>query len=88
MKLFDLGIESSKTPHGHEKVIFNYSSPVLTQSEKSLPCKELNFAIPPDKLEYSDFLLPFELLYCDLQNLDVTDQKKQILKARIKDLII
>ena len=33
----------------------------------------------------SDSLLPFELLYHDIQNLDVTDQKKQLLKARIKD---
>ena len=84
-KLFNLGIESSKMSHNPQKVIFNYSSNVLTESEKILLCKGLNFAIPPDKLEYSDFLLPFELLYRDIQNLDVTDQKKQLLKARIKD---
>ena len=84
-KLFNLGIESSKTSHDPEKVIFNYSSHVLKEREKGLLCKGLNFAIPPDKLEYSDFLLPFELLYREIQNLDVTDQKKQILKARIKD---
>ena len=84
-KLFNLGIESSKTSHDTKKVIFNYSSHVLTESEKSLLCKGLNFAILPDKLEYFDFLLPFELLYRDIQNLDVTDQKKQLLKARIKD---
>ena len=84
-KLFNLGTESSKMSHDPQKVIFNYSSHVLTESEKSLLCKGLNFAIPPDKLEYSDFLLPFELLYRDIQNLDVTDQKKQLLKARIKD---
>ena len=37
------------------------------------------------KLEYSDFLLRFELLYRDIQNVDVTDQKKQFLRVRIKD---
>ena len=84
-KLFNLGIESSTTSNDPQKVIFNYSSHVLRESEKSLLYKGLNFAIPPDKLEYSDFLLPFELLYRDIQNLDVTDQKKQLLKARIKD---
>ena len=68
-----------------EKVVFNYSSHVLTESEKSLLCKGLNFVIPPGKLEYSDLLLPLELLYRDIQNLEVTDQKKQILEARIKD---
>ena len=30
-------------------------------------------------------LLPFELRYRDIQNLDVTEQKKQLLKAIIKD---
>ena len=84
-KLFNLGTESSKTSHDPQKVIFNYSSHVLTESEKSLLCKGLNFAIPPDKLEYADFLLPLELLYRGIQNLHVTDQKKQLLKARIKD---
>ena len=49
------------------------------ESQKSLLCKGLKFAIP------SDFFLPFELLYRDIQNLDVTDQKKQLLKARIKE---
>ena len=53
--------------------------------KKSLLYKGLNFAVPPDKLKYSNFLLPFELLYRDIQSLDVTDQKKQLLKARIKD---
>ena len=84
-KLFNLGINSFKTSHNPQKVIFNYSSHVLTESEKKLLCKGLNFAITSDKLEYADFLLPFELLYRDMQNLDVTDQKKQLLKARIKD---
>ena len=84
-KLFNLDIESSKMSHNPQKVVFNYYSHVLTESGKSLLCKGLNFAIPPDKLKYSDFLLPFELLYRDIQTLDVTDQKKRLLKARIKD---
>ena len=71
-------------PQDPEKVIFNYSSHVLTESEKNLLCKGLNFATPSDELEYSDFLLRFELLYREIQNLDVTHQKKQLLKARVK----
>ena len=31
------------------------------------------------------YLLPLELLYRDIQNLDITNQKKKILKTRIKD---
>ena len=33
-------------------------------------------------------LLPFELRYRDIQNLDVTKQKKQLLKAIIKDIAL
>ena len=33
-------------------------------------------------------LLPFELRYRDIQNLDVTEQKKQLLKTIIKDIAL
>ena len=71
--------------HDPDKVIFNYSSHVFTESEKSLLCKGLNFAIPPKTLEYADYLLLFELLYRDIHNLDITNEKKEVLKTRIKD---
>ena len=84
-KLFNLGLEFSKVSHDPDKIIFNYSSYTLTKSEKSLLCKGLNFAIPPDKLEYSDYLLPFELLYRDIKDLDLPNEKTNFLKAKIKD---
>ena len=34
-KLFDFGFGNSQTSHDPEKVILNYSSHVLTESEKS-----------------------------------------------------
>ena len=45
----------------------------------------LNFAIPPDKLECSDYLMPFELLYRDIKDLDLPNGKTNFLKAKIKD---
>ena len=45
----------------------------------------MNFAIPPKTLEHADYLLPFELLYRDIHNLDITKEKKEVLKTRIKD---
>ena len=45
----------------------------------------MSFTIPPKTLEYADYLLPFELLYCDIYNLDITNEKKEVLKTRIKD---
>ena len=67
-KLLNLGVESSKTSHNPQKVIFNYASHLLTESEKSSLCKGLNFAIPPDKLKYSDiyFLLDFFNVTCKI----------------------
>ena len=79
-KLFNLGLEFSKVLHDPYKIIFNYSSYTLTKSEKQLLCNGLNFAIPPDKLEYSDFLLPFEL-----KDSDLPMEKTNFLKAKIKD---
>ena len=56
--------------------------------KKSLLCKDLNFAIPPKTLEYVDYLLPFELLYRDIRNLDITNEKMEVLKTRIRDCAI
>ena len=84
-KLFNLGLEFSKFSYDPDKIIFNYSSYTLLKSEESLLCKGLNFAIPPDKLEYSDYLLPFELLYRDIKGLDLPNKKTNFLKAKIKD---
>ena len=52
---------------------------------KILLCKGLNIAIPPDKLEYSHYLLPFELLYRDIENLGLPNEKTNFSKAKIKD---
>ena len=41
--------------------------------------------IPPDNLEYSDYILPFELLYCDIKDLDLANEKKNVLTVKIKD---
>ena len=84
-KLFNLGLEVSKVSHDPDKIIFIYSSHKLSKSEKSLLCKGLNFAMPPYKLEYSDYLLPFELLYQDIKGLDLPNEKTNFLKAKIQD---
>ena len=83
--LSSLGLEVPKVSHDPDKIILNYSSQKLSKSEKSLLCKGLNFAIPPDKLEYSDYLLPFELLYRDIKDLDLPKELTNFLKAKIKD---
>ena len=81
-KLFNLGLDVSKVSHDPDEIIFNYSSYNLSKSEKSLLCKGLNFAVPPDKLEYSDYLLEFELLYHDNKDLDLLIEQTSSLKAK------
>ena len=58
----------TKLQHDPEKVIFNYLSYDLTQTEISLLLKGLNFSLPPQKLTFENHLLPFELLYRDVIN--------------------
>ena len=68
-KLSDLipGSEVNLTRLSHDpnKVIFNFSSYVLTEDEKSLLCKGLRFCIPSKKIEHADFLTQVEFLYRD-----------------------
>ena len=47
---------------------FPFSNYQLTDSDKSLQIKGLNFTIPLKKTEYSKFLLPFELLFRDIKS--------------------
>ena len=62
-KLVNIGLHSASESNDPEKVIFNFSSRVLSKGEKSLLVKGLNLSIPPKKLNYSDFLLPFKRLF-------------------------
>ena len=61
---------NSDTCQGRDRVIFNFSSDNLSGHEKIVPCKGLNFAIPPKTIEDSEFLLPFEMVFRDINSLD------------------
>ena len=75
----------SKTTHAPDKVIFNFSNYRLNNHEKSLLCKGLNFAIPPKNIKYSDYLLPFELLFGDVNSLNFSSFDKECVKCRLRD---
>ena len=61
------GNNLEKSRQDPNKVIYNFSNYQLTESEKSVLCKGLQFAFPPSKLEYADFMLPFELYFVTLK---------------------
>ena len=71
--------------HDPNKVIYNFSNYHLTDSDKSLLIKGLNFAIPPKKIEYSKFLLPFELLFRDIKSNSESSVDLASVKARLQD---
>ena len=52
----------SKLHHNPNKIVHNFSSYQLSEIEKSL-CKGLNFALPPKKLKFENYILPLELLF-------------------------
>ena len=70
--------------HDPDKVVFNFSGHVLNTTEKSLLSKELNFAIPPKNTNYADCMLPFELLYRDVDLLEISNLDKEFIKIRIR----
>ena len=67
--------------HDADKVIFNFSSHVLTDHEKSLLRKGLSFAILPNDINYADYLLPFELLYRDINSSRISNFDLDCIKA-------
>ena len=81
-KLYNLGFfERDKDTNDPEQVIRNFSSYVLSDDEKSLLAKGLNFSLPPKKLHFADHMTPFELLYKNIQGVDISQHKMDILKV-------
>ena len=54
-----------------EKVIFNFYKYELSHPEKKLFAKGLNFCRAPKQLNYTDYLVHFELFYRNIRNLKV-----------------
>ena len=48
--------------------------------------KGLNFVLPPKKLKYQDYLLPYELIYRDVMNVDEVKDTLVYLKSRLKEV--
>ena len=75
-----------KQGHDSKKVIFNYSSYTLDKHETTLLSKGLNFAIPPKKVKFDNHILPFELLYRDIRNLSLPNEKLISLKSKVENI--
>ena len=76
----------SKLHHNPNKIIHNFSSYQLSEIEKSLLCKGLNFALPRKKLRFENCLLPFELLFRNIYDENQRNESILHLKSKIKDI--
>ena len=86
-KLYNLGyFERDRDANDPEQVIHNFSSYELSDDEKSLLAKGLNFSLPPKKLHFADHLTPFELLYKTIKGCDISQYKMDLLKIDLKKI--
>ena len=69
-----------------ENVIFNFSSYVLSDNDKSLLSKGLNFSLPNKKVEISEYLCRFELLHREVSDFSKDSCDKELLKSNLKEL--
>ena len=71
------------------KLFFNFSCYVLSEAEKSLLQKDLNFSIPPKKLNHAFYFVKFELIYWDIRNLQVLSAENlDFTKTKTKDIAL
>ena len=61
------------------------SSHRLTEVEKSVLSKGLQFVLPPKMLEYADYRLPFELPFRDIKTNDLTALQSSSIKSKLLD---
>ena len=71
--------------HELEKVSFNFSQHSLTELEKSLFTRGLNFALPRKNLYYAHYILPFELLFRDIDFYEIPSYNKLFIRSRLRD---
>ena len=81
-------LASQVRSHNPDKIIINHSSYQLSDIEKTILAKGLNFALPPKKLNYADYLTPYELLFRDIKELSVDDSILERVKVDMKKICL
>ena len=68
------------------KFTFNFSKYELSDCEKKLLAKGLNFSLPPKYLDYADYLVNFELFYRNIRTLGIlSNENLNFVKTRTKE---
>ena len=74
----------SVTSHDPDKLLLNFLSYQFSEHEKSLLSKGLNFAISPKNLNYPDYMSPVELLFRDIDLLDIPRTCRDFIQGRLR----
>ena len=64
------------------------SSFTLTESDKMLLSKGLNFALPENVIPYEDFMLPYEVFYRGIKHFAKTPEDQINFHARLKNVAV
>ena len=82
-KLFNLGLQNT-TSINPDEVILNFTSYSLSSIEKSILAKGLNFSVPPKRLNYGEYMLPFELLFRSIKQYCKIPGEVESLRSNLK----
>ena len=74
--------------HNPDSVIVIFSWYKLTEDEKNVLCKGLDFSVKSGLIEYSEFLLPLELLFRDIKCEDLWNEDMSVIEARLIDTVL
>ena len=74
--------------HHPNKGILNFSYYELSDVEKNVLYKGLNFSGKAKSIEYWEFLLPFELLFQDVKQENLYSEDLSLMKARLLDTVL
>ena len=79
-------VHENKMENDPEKVIFNFSKYELSDAEKKLLAKGLNFCLALKQLNYADYLVHFALFYRNIRNLEVlSNEDLDFVKTKTKE---
>ena len=74
--------------HNPDKMIITHSSYQLSDIKKTVLTKNLNFALPLKKLNYDDYLTPYELLFRYIKELSVDDSILERVKVDMRKIYL
>ena len=82
-------VRSNITMQDPSKIIFNFSKYEVSDCEKRLLVKGLNFSLSPKYLDYADYLVNFVLFYRSICNLCIfSNEDLDFVKTRTKEAVL